>query len=98
MMMVEAATATSAHVTALITHGTMEADRSMAQWAFCALWVAVLRFVVASAMALLAVSNGPISSAWMRAPMLRATAWLSNDRRERFGRNPHTRLVNYKLN
>jgi hypothetical protein len=73
-MIAEAATATSAQVMALITQGTIEADRSMAQWAFCAFSVAVLRFFVAQAMALLAVSSGPISSAWMRAPMLRATA------------------------
>src|SRR5258705_2199377 len=77
MMIADAATAISAQVMALITHGTMEADRSMAQWAFCALFVAVLRLVVALAMALLAVSSGPISSAWMRSPMLRATASLS---------------------
>jgi hypothetical protein len=51
MMIAEAATAISAQVMALITQGTIEADRSMAQWAFCALSVAVLRFFVAQTMA-----------------------------------------------
>ena len=73
-MIAEAATATSAQVTALITHGRVVAERSIAPWAFCAFAVAVLRLVVAVAMALLAVTSGPISSACMRSPMLLATA------------------------